>query len=70
MSEGQIVLENITKQFGSTVAVQPINCEIKAGEFLAIMGSSGCGKTTTLRMLAGLETPSSGEIRLNGERMN
>ena len=70
MSEGQIVLENITKQFGSTVAVQPINFEIKAGEFLAIMGSSGCGKTTTLRMLAGLETPSSGEIRLNGERMN
>ena len=44
MSEGQIVLENITKQFGRTVAVQPINFEIKAGEFLAIMGSSGCGK--------------------------
>tara|TARA_B110000881_G_scaffold205859_1_gene208669 strand:- start:372 stop:1355 length:984 start_codon:yes stop_codon:yes gene_type:complete len=70
MSEGQIVFENVTKQFGSAVAVQPINFEIKAGEFLAIMGSSGCGKTTTLRMLAGLETPSSGEIRLNGVRMN
>jgi len=70
MSEGQIVLDNVTKNFGGTVAVEPINFEIKAGEFLAIMGSSGCGKTTTLRMLAGLETPSSGEIRLNGERMN
>jgi spermidine/putrescine transport system ATP-binding protein len=70
MSEGQIVLENVTKHFSGTVAVEPINFEIKAGEFLAIMGSSGCGKTTTLRMLAGLETPSSGEIRLNGKRMN
>jgi len=66
MNEGQIVLENVTKNFGGLVAVEPINFEIKAGEFLAIMGSSGCGKTTTLRMLAGLETPSSGEIRLNG----
>jgi len=39
-------------------------------EFVAIMGSSGCGKTTTLRMLAGLDKPSEGEIRLNGERIN
>ncbi len=70
MSESQIVFENVVKQFGSSVAVKTMNLEIEAGEFLAIMGSSGCGKTTTLRMLAGLDTPSEGEIRLNGKRTN
>ena len=70
MSESQIVFENVVKQFGSSVAVETMNLEIEAGEFLAIMGSSGCGKTTTLRMLAGLDTPSEGEIRLNGNRTN
>ena len=45
-----------------------MDLEIHKGEFLAIMGSSGCGKTTTLRMLAGLEAPSEGEIRLAGKR--
>mgnify|MGYP000486465763 CR=1 FL=1 len=70
MSESQIVLENVTKRFGYVLAVEPVNLEIQKGEFIAIMGSSGCGKTTTLRMLAGLETPSEGEIRLNGRRIN
>jgi spermidine/putrescine transport system ATP-binding protein len=70
MSEPQIVLKDVVKRFGDQVAVKPVNLEINSGEFLAIMGSSGCGKTTTLRMLAGLETPSEGEIRLNGERIN
>lgn len=70
MSESQIVLENVTKKFGNVLAVEPVNLEIQKGEFLAIMGSSGCGKTTTLRMLAGLETPTEGEIRLNGKRIN
>ncbi|MFT5114380.1 MAG: spermidine/putrescine transport system ATP-binding protein [Parasphingorhabdus sp.] len=70
MSSPQIVFENIVKKFDGTVAVENLNLEINEGEFLAIMGSSGCGKTTTLRMLAGLETPTEGEIRLNGERIN
>lgn len=70
MSEPQIVFENVVKKFGDSVAVKTMNLDIKAGEFLAIMGSSGCGKTTTLRMLAGLDTPSEGEIRLNGKRTN
>ena len=70
MSESQIVFEPVVKQFGDSVAVKTMNLEIEAGEFLAIMGSSGCGKTTTLRMLAGLDTPSEGEIRLNGNRTN
>ena len=70
MPESQIVFENIIKRFGDAVAVEKMNFSIEQGEFLAIMGSSGCGKTTTLRMLAGLEIPSEGEIRLNGERIN
>ena len=70
MQESQIVVENVVKRFGDSTAVETMNLSINAGEFLAIMGSSGCGKTTTLRMLAGLEAPSEGEIRLNGQRMN
>ena len=66
----QIEFDNVVKRFGDTIAVETMNLSIHEGEFLAIMGSSGCGKTTTLRMLAGLETPSEGEIRLNGERIN
>jgi spermidine/putrescine transport system ATP-binding protein len=70
MPESQIVFENVVKRFGNAIAVDKMNFAIEQGEFLAIMGSSGCGKTTTLRMLAGLETPSEGEIRLDGNRIN
>ena len=70
MPEPLVVFENVVKRFGDTVAVERMDLEIHKGEFLAIMGSSGCGKTTTLRMLAGLETPSEGEIRYAGRRMN
>ncbi|MBL0373662.1 ABC transporter ATP-binding protein [Rhizobium sp. KVB221] len=65
-----VVFENVVKRYGTFSAVGPIDFEIRKGEFLAIMGSSGCGKTTTLRMLAGLEAPSDGEIRLAGKRIN
>ncbi|WP_315928905.1 ABC transporter ATP-binding protein [Mesorhizobium sp. SP-1A] len=65
-----VVFNGVAKRFGSFVAVEKMNLEIRKGEFLAIMGSSGCGKTTTLRMLAGLEAPSEGEIRLAGKRIN
>jgi spermidine/putrescine transport system ATP-binding protein len=70
MSHPQIVFENVVKRFGDSVVVEKLNFSVEQGEFLAIMGSSGCGKTTTLRMLAGLEVPTEGEIRLNGERIN
>ncbi len=70
MSEPLVVFDNVVKRFGDVVAVKRLNLEIHKGEFLAIMGSSGCGKTTMLRMLAGLETPDEGEIRLAGRRMN
>jgi len=70
MNQPQISLINIVKRFGGQVAVESANLDIQSGEFLAIMGSSGCGKTTLLRMLAGLETPTEGEIQLNGKRIN
>ncbi len=70
MTQPLVVFDNVVKHFGSYVAVERMNLEIYKGEFVAIMGSSGCGKTTTLRMLAGLDKPSTGEIRLNGERIN
>ena len=65
-----VVFDGVVKRFGGFVAVERMNLDIRKGEFLAIMGSSGCGKTTTLRMLAGLEAPSEGEIRLAGKRIN
>jgi spermidine/putrescine transport system ATP-binding protein len=65
-----VSFEGVVKTFGSFVAVQKLDFEIKKGEFLAIMGSSGCGKTTTLRMLAGLEAPTEGVIRLSGKPIN
>ncbi|QRM35901.1 ABC transporter ATP-binding protein [Microvirga sp. VF16] len=65
-----VAVDNVVKRYGAVTAVERTSFEIAAGEFLAIMGSSGCGKTTTLRMLAGLEAPSEGEIRIEGHRMN
>ena len=71
MSRDTLVsFEGVVKSFGSFVAVKKLDFEIKKGEFLAIMGSSGCGKTTTLRMLAGLEAPTEGVIRLSGKPIN
>jgi spermidine/putrescine transport system ATP-binding protein len=71
MSRDTLVsFEGVVKTFGAFVAVKKLDFEIKKGEFLAIMGSSGCGKTTTLRMLAGLEAPSEGVIRLSGKPIN
>lgn len=57
-----IKVENLVKEFGSTRAVDGISFTIEPGEFFSLLGSSGCGKTTTLRCLAGLELPTSGSI--------
>ena len=68
MSPG-VVLEDVTKVFqGGTVAVDDLSLEIEDGEFMILVGSSGCGKTTALRMVAGLENPTAGTIRI-GERV-
>lgn len=63
----EIVLENIMKRFGSLVAVDNLNLDIKNKEFVVLLGPSGCGKTTTLRMISGLELPDEGKILLDGE---
>jgi iron(III) transport system ATP-binding protein len=62
-------VEGLNKTFitgeGKVDAVRDVSFEVKTGEFFALLGSSGCGKTTTLRCIAGLETPDSGEIWIN-----
>jgi multiple sugar transport system ATP-binding protein len=65
-----INLVNLTKKFGKTIAVNTCNLEIEKGEFVVFLGPSGCGKTTTLRCIAGLETPDEGEIYIEGEMVN
>ena len=64
---GSVELQNVTKRFGSMVAVDDLNLTVKPGEFLSLLGPSGCGKTTTLRMLAGFEQPDEGFIRISGQ---
>ncbi|MDQ2705866.1 MAG: ABC transporter ATP-binding protein [Pseudomonadota bacterium] len=59
---GEIRLVDVAKQFGNTYAVQNINLTIPHGSYCCLLGPSGCGKTTILRMIAGHETPTSGEI--------
>ena len=54
------------KEDGEMVAIDDFNLDVREGEFLCILGPSGCGKTTLLRMIAGLESPTSGELLLNG----
>ncbi len=63
-------IEDVVKDFGGgAVAVNHVSLDIAQGEIFALLGSSGCGKTTLLRMLAGFETPTSGRIRLKGKNI-
>ena len=64
-----VSLRNLNKHYGDFAAVDDISLEIQDGEFLTFLGSSGSGKSTTLSMLAGFETPSSGEILVNGQSL-
>ncbi|WP_053144281.1 ABC transporter ATP-binding protein [Pseudomonas sp. P97.38] len=64
-----VSLRNLNKHYGDFAAVDDISLEIQDGEFLTFLGSSGSGKSTTLSMLAGFETPSSGEILVDGKSL-
>jgi spermidine/putrescine transport system ATP-binding protein len=63
---GAIRLEQLVKSFDGVPAVTGIDLDIPAGQFYSLLGASGCGKTTTLRMIAGFEKPDSGRIELDG----
>lgn len=63
----RVKIENICKVFGDVTAVKDFSLDIEDGEFLVLVGPSGCGKTTLLRIVAGLEYPTSGEIYIDGE---
>ena len=63
-------LENINKSFGDIKALSNINLNIKDGEFFVLLGPTGACKTTTLRIVSGLETPDSGNIFFNEEQVN
>lgn len=65
-SLGAVELDQVTKRYGETVAVDAVSIAIEQGEFFTLVGPSGCGKTTTLRLIAGFEAPSTGTIRFHG----
>src|SRR5512135_3118710 len=71
-SEYAVELRNVVKKFitpegNELVAVDHVTMQIRNGEFFSMLGSSGCGKTTSLRMIAGFEWPTEGEIYIEGE---
>src|SRR5580692_803310 len=65
-----IELKNVSKMFGEVAAVKDVNFSVKEGELMALLGPSGGGKTTVLRMIAGLELPTTGDIFIGGQRVN
>ena len=66
LRSGQLKLSRLTKRYPNQVAVDGLDLEVQAGEFLTLLGPSGSGKTTTLMMVAGFTSPSEGDILLNG----
>jgi multiple sugar transport system ATP-binding protein len=66
----RVVLENLTKKFGKATVVDRLNLEVNDGEFVALLGPPGAGKTTILRMIAGLDSQTSGNIRIGDRLVN
>ena len=60
-------IKDVNKIYGTNHVVKDLNLQVEEGEFLTLLGSSGCGKTTTLRMIAGFEEPTTGSIQVEGE---
>jgi spermidine/putrescine ABC transporter ATP-binding subunit len=65
-----VQLKGVIKRFGKVVAVQKMDLEFEEGTLVTLLGPSGCGKTTILRMIAGLESPTEGDIYIKGKRVN
>ena len=65
-----IALENIVKRFGTFEVIKSIDLKIREGEFVVLVGPSGCGKSTLLRMIAGLESVTTGEVKIGGKVVN
>ncbi|UPA26780.1 ABC transporter ATP-binding protein [Shinella oryzae] len=66
----EVILENVTKQFGGTVALDNFSLRVPDGSFVVLLGPMGAGKTTTLRMVSGLDAPDSAEIYIGGRTMS
>jgi putrescine transport system ATP-binding protein len=69
IGEPIVRIEGVTKRYGAVTAVDRVDLAIERGELFALLGGSGCGKTTLLRLLAGLETPDAGRILIDGQDM-
>ena len=69
MTAEYVRIDNVTKRFGDFVAVDNISLSVYKGEFFCLLGGSGCGKTTLLRLLAGFEEPNNGRILIDGQDM-
>ena len=68
MAGYNICVRHLEKYFGAAHVLRNINLDIPAGEFVALVGKSGCGKSTLLRLISSLESPTSGDIFINGEQ--
>jgi len=66
VSMADIMLESVTKRFGDVTAVRGIDLEVQDGEFVVLLGPTGAGKTTTLRLIAGLDKPDQGRVLIGG----
>ncbi|PTL39228.1 ABC transporter ATP-binding protein [Alkalicoccus saliphilus] len=67
---GSVQVKNLVKKYDKAIALKGVDLDIKEGEFYALLGPSGCGKTTTMRCIAGFETPTSGEILIGDKVVN
>ena len=68
MQDTLLSLQHISKNFGEGDVLRDISLDVARGEFVTLLGASGCGKTTTLRIISGLETPDEGTVLLDGKR--